>query len=510
MTPVFLKKIVAMVSRKKDPESEKKNLLKQVKKDITQSKFSKFYKIRAEELEPVLGHFFYDMYKTIATAQIFLQNTAKSTLLKQIVIETFMDKDLLDMEARLSPAAIEEQAKTMSPHDLSRHIKQELAVFVAAFDAVRMSAVDQCYNLILIFINFVTFNYFLLLKKFDPNLPEHNFSYQPKFVHIKAASIIENIKDFLEIAYTVDPDQDWKLVRKVLKAYKGDVEVLNFDQWNKLLLRLQEVQKTSIMVLIVRHVDKDPIWQSKPNVPHEHIVQPYLETLRLEAEQCIDEIVNAQRNARIEAVAKTIFGSTQVTRLSYYTDQENEIYLKKNLGGFTHIAELNYLKAFILDYYKKDIRETCELFLIRGQWKSLDLVKQMSDGFHEVMDISEKLLGFDEALANKGTHGSRLRIALLKGERDKNQTKIIGSILNVVNEEARRIMVATTKSLVVVAKHLKNILDDYQKTPHSLLVNWQELESASDTPIEQQIVTCYKKIYNFVQMMQLFMNPSEE
>ncbi|MDR3170244.1 MAG: DUF5312 family protein [Treponema sp.] len=511
MVPVFFDQIVSLFSKnKEDPELEKKRLLKHLRRDLSQSKFNKFYKLRSEELEPAAAKFFYDMYKIVSSAQLFMQNSTQSTLLKETTIEAFMEKELLEAKERLSPQVIEERAKTVAPQELSRQVKKELATFVAAFDAGHIDAIDQAYNLILIFIHFVSFNFYALLKKFDPKLTEHNFNYQPQFTHIKAASVIENLKDFLEIAYPVETDQDWQTVRKVLRAYKGDVEVLNFDQWRKLLNHLQEVQKTSILVLIVRHVGKDPIWQSKPNIPSEHIAETYLETMRFEVEESIDKIVNAQRNAKIAAIAKTIFGVVNITRLTYYTERENEIYIKKNLGGFTYIAPMNYLKAFMLDYYKKDIRELCELFLIRGQWTTRDVSKQMSDKFYEIMEFSERLMSFDGALGNDGLHGSRLRIAMLKSDRDKSQLKLITGILNVINEEARRILIEVTKSLVVVGKYLKTILDDCQKNPHTLLINWQELESVSDTPIDQQLVNAYKNIYNFVQMMQLFMKPSGE
>jgi hypothetical protein len=79
-----------------------------------------------------------------------------------------------------------------------------------------------------------------------------------------------------------------------------------------------------------------------------------------------------------------------------------------------------------------------------------------------------------------------------------------------VNEEALGLINQSAQLLIVVGKNLKNLLDDYQKPSHELVMNWKELEGVSEVPIDQRIAGAYKKIYYFIQMMQFFAKPAEE
>jgi hypothetical protein len=506
----FLDSIFSLFSRGADPDTEKKKQLKQIVRDLTQNRFARFYRVKTEEVEPALGKFFFDTYKIVSPAQVFMQNAAKSAQLKQMVIDSFLDKKILEVQSKLTADTVMERAKTVPPKDLARQVREELAALVGAFDNARINAIDGCYNTILAFIQFVGFDFYFLLKKFDANMTERNFSRLPRLEPIRAEYVAEDIKDFLEISAAVDPVQDWKTVFKVLKIYKGDMDVINPDHWTKLLLLLQNIRKSSILELMIRHLEKNPGWQSVPRVPAEHIVESYIESKKGEVEGTLRKIQDDKRNAQIDQLAKAVFGSAEVTRLKYYTDKNNEIYVKKDLGGFVHIAALNYLKAFLLDYFKKDIRELCDLLLIRGQWTSNVLSQQLSEGFHAIMAISEQILTFDEALADNGENGSRLKAAIVKADRDKSQAKYIRIIFKSVNEEAQEMINKAAQALIIIGKNFKNVLEDYSKNPHDLVINWKELESFSEQPLVQRITGVYKKIYYFVQMMQFFARSPEE
>jgi hypothetical protein len=499
----FLDKIFALFTGAGDPAVGKKRLLKQVSKNLNANKYGKFYKVKTGQAEPALAKFFFDMYRIIASAQVFMQNAGKSGQLKQVVIETFLDEGLLEKERQLSEESIAERARKTPPKELSRQLRDELAAFSNAFDSTLIGAVDGCYNLILAFTQFVSFDYFFLLKKFDPSLKERSFNRTPKFGSIRGDQVTDLLKDFLEIAAAVDPDQDWRSALKALKTYKGDMDVVVFDQWSRLLIQLRDIKRSQILELMIRHIDNDPVWQIKPKIPGEHIVDSYLEALRTGIEGTIDRIVNAKRNAQINELVKNVFAGVSTNRLKHYNENNSNLYTKKNFAGFIHLIALNYLKAFLLDYFKKDIRELCDLFLIRGQWSSNVLSQQLSDGFHEIIAVSEQLTTFDEALADNGSNGSRLKAAIVKVDRDRGQAKYIRLILTTVNEEAEAMIKKAAQALISVGRNFKGLLDDYHKMPHELIVNWKELELSSEIPLTQRITASYKKIYYFVQILQL-------
>lgn len=502
MSLAIVERILTFFSGSGDPEAEKRKILKQIGRDLSKHKY-KFYKPRGDEVLPLFAKLFYDTYKIVAPSQVFLQNAEKSAQLKQLVIDSFLDKRMLDLQERLSDDSIKERAKTTNTRDLSQQLKDDLISFFAGFDSSRSRSIDECYNLILSFTQFVNFDYFFLLKKFDSNLTERNFTYHPKFEAIRADYVSEDIKDFLEVLYGLDADHDWKAAFAVLKLYKG-VDMVAPDQWPRLLSLLRDVKRSGVLELMVRHIDKAPDWQPKVRHNDERVLEPYLQKLKTQTEVAIQKILQEKRNAKIEELAVAVFGTSAVSRLKNYTDRANMVFAKKMLGGYTHVQGLNYLKAFLLDFFKKDIRELCDLFLVRGQWSTNLLSQQLSEGFHDLMGISERLLAFDDALADDGDLGSRLRTAMAKADRDKEQVKYLRVLLKGINDDAQKMVNTAAQACIAVGKNLKNVLEDYQKTPHELIINWKEIEFASEVPIDQRIAVVYKKIYYFVQLMQFF------
>jgi hypothetical protein len=505
----FLDSILSLFSGGNDLEAGKKRLLKQLVKDLGKNKYAKFYKTKEEEVTPVFAKFFYEVYKVVSPAQVFLQNAMKSAQLKNVTIESFMDEKLKKLQERISLESIAERSQTTATKDLAKQLKSELASFVGGIDSPVIKAVDDCYNLIIVFHQFVSFDYYFLLKKFDANMADRNFSYQQRLETIRSEYVNDDIKDFLEVLLAVNTDQDWKTALNVMKNYKGDIDVVNLNQWTKLMALLREVKRSRIFELMARHISKDPFWEGSPKLPNEHIIDEFLQKKKNETESAINKIQNDKRSSQIDQLAKSVFGTSDVERMKYYTDKNNEIFLKKGLDSFLFVQGMHYLKAFLLDYFKKEVRELCDLFLIRGQWSSVVLSQQMSESFHMIMEISERILTFDETFSESGTNGSRLKASLVKSDRDKGQAKYIRIIMKTANDEAQEMINKTAQGLIVIGKNFKNLLDDYPKNPKELVLNWKELEATIEDPLPQKLTAVYKRMYYFVQLMQFFAGSSD-
>ncbi|MDR2553577.1 MAG: DUF5312 family protein [Treponema sp.] len=506
----LLEIIAKLFSGDNDPRNLAKKRMRQVSKALSQNKYSKFFKVKSEELEPPAAKFFYDLYKVVSPAQIFLQNAAKSEQLKQITLDAFLDNSLRALQDQLDAAAIQEKAASASIKNLAETVKRDLAAFMAAFDSVRIYAVNSCYNTIITLSRFVNFDFFFLLKKFDSKITERNFNYQPRFQPVKAAELKEALQDFMELSAVVEMDRDWKTALGVLKAYKAGIDVMEPDQWFKTVRILKDVGRSRILEQIIQQVMKDPVWQSVSTSPNERLAETFLEAKRAEIESILGKIQNDKRSAQIDQLAQTVFGSADVNRLNNYTPQAGEILVKKNFEGFTKAAGLSYLKAFLLDFFKKEVRELCDLFLVRGQWISTSLSQPMSNAFHEIMELQDKINALDDALGEKGEHGARIKQTLPKVDRDKGQGKYIRIILNTVNGNAQRMINTAMANCVIIGKHFKSLLEDIPKTPPGIIMNWRELENVSEEPLAKRITRDYKRMYYFVQLMQFFASPAEE
>lgn len=499
----FLSRILSTFLGGDDPDREKKRLLKNLSKELKKRK-SKLYKPRNEEAGAGIAKFFFDIYRVVAPAQALLQNASESGGLKSIVIDSFLNDEQRELRERFSEDSIRERSKNTDTKLLAEELRQTMIRFFGSFDSKKVKEINGLYNQLLLLLQFVQFDYFMVLKKFDSALMEGDQAYKPKFDPISAEYIIDDLKDFLEVAIPLDPSADWDKVLDVLQMYRG-VEAIARPAWKKTMQSIKEMRDSELLIMIVQHVEKDPYWKPMVRIPNEKIVESHLNALKTSTEGTMQKILTERKNLKVDQLCKQVFGTTSVVRAKNYTEQANAMYAKRMLAGYTHAAAFNYMKAFLLDYFKKDIREVVrDLLLVRGKWSSNITSQQLSDGFHQVMEAADKAVQFDDSLAEDGERGSKLKKSLGRVvERDKNSIRFIREGLKQVNTEAQAMINDAANGLIIIAKHLKALLEDHKKTNPELLLNWKEIEAAGEEPIDQRIVAIYKRIHAFVQLMQM-------
>jgi hypothetical protein len=486
-----------------DPDAEKKRQLKLLAKIISKSKY-KWYKPGTEEATASMAKFFYDVYKIVGAAQVILANAADSLVLKNLLVElSFSDKQA-KVKDSLSEESIKERAKGTSPKELAVQVKNEVASFMGEFDNEKVKKVDTLYSQLVMMAGFVSFDYFFMLKKFDSSLPERTFSYSPKFDVIRAEYVLEDLKDFGTVLYTLPLDADWPKIFAVVKTYR-EVEPVAIAQWNKLMNALSELRKSGYVEQVIQHIGKDPSYVVRAEPVNSKIVDNYLIKMRTQTEMVVQSIQQENKTGKAAELLKQIFGTESIVRLKNYAEKPNAAFEKKMLGGFLYVEELNYMKAFLIDYFKRDIRALTDLFLVRGKWSIPAASTGYSGSFHELLELSDRITEFDDSLADDEELGSKLRGMLSRAERDKEVVKQLRTQLKDINDAALGFLTSGTQHLIIIARSLKSILEDYEKSQHELITNWKEIEMNSDRPIKEWVVAVYKQIYAFVMLMQLFL-----
>jgi hypothetical protein len=490
-----------------DTEAEKKKLLRGIAKDLSRSRY-KFYRPKGQEALPGMAKFFYEVYKIAAPAQVLLGNAASSGALRSFVIESYLAPEQRELSEHLTEAYIVERAKTLSIAQVQEEIKRDLTSFFVVFDGEMSKQIDDAYATLLALVNFVNFDYYFLLKKFDSSIPERSFAYKPKFDAINGEYVVDDLQDFLEVFVPLDFDNDWPRIFGALKEYRK-VDVVSVDAWGKFSSAASELRKSEVLDQIVRHLKGDPYWIGKPRVPNERIVEPFLQKLKTQIETIIQKILQERRNSKIDEIANQIFGTTVVLRMKNYTEKANVVFAKKMLGGYTQAQAMNYLKAYLMDYFKKDIRELVDLLIIRGQWTANLQSQQLSDCYHAILEVSDRILQFDEELGDDGEVGNRIRMALAKADRDKEALKYLRGSLKETNDKATAMVSRAAMNLIGIGRQIKALIEDLSKPHHEILINWKEVENQSSRPLKGWLVDTYKKIYYVVQLLQFFVKNEE-
>ena len=507
--PGVINKVFSFISGDNEDGTDKDVLLRQIAREISQNKYAKFYRVKQSEVDPALGQYFYNLYRSIYPLQVFLSDPVMEAKIKRVTLESFLDKNTLAIIKRLTPEAIAERKKNAGA-ELSKQLEADLSSLIGGFDSPRINTADKCYNLIASMKSFVFFDFYSLLGKFDPDIKKGDFLSVPKLAAVEGEIIMPDIADFMSILPPFSPGDDWKIVFEILKYCKGGTDIIPLAQWNAILLSINDIKQSNILDLIGKLVNNNPIWESKSVIPDETLSGSWLEEKRGEVRGIINEINGNQRDAQINALEKEIFGLVETVRLHFYTREKGRVLEDKELESYTYAPALNHLLVFIQDFISKELHELCDILLIRGQWTNNSSSRQMSDGFHDVMEIEGEIKNLDETLDDDGNDGTRLRAALLRVDRDKTQARYIKSIISGVNEEALNMINRATPSLIVVGKHLKLLMEDCEKKPFELIMNWKELAQFSKVLLSQRITAAYKKINYFVQLMALETHPLEE
>ena len=500
--PGFLERLLALFASD-DPDRQKQRQLRDVAAELRRNRW-RFYNPAKSTVEPGMARFFWEIYKTLAAAQVLVKGAEVSGALKMTLVDASLSEEQVLLKERLSEKSIDERARKGSdPAALETEVKRDVKSLLEGIDTDWMNDLDALFNRLLVLLDLIGFDYFFLLKKFDPGMPERDFSYTPRFGSVEAASVLGELQDFQEILPNVDPNADWDRLIGILKEHRG-IDVVSREALRKSIQLIYDVQKSGVMPLMVRHTLGNPSWKSMVRTHRERIVEPYLSKIKAEAETTVKKVAHGRHTEKMEELARAVFGSGAVAKLSNYSESSNPEYAQKMLGGFLYVAALNYLRAFLLEFLPKSIREVVDLLIIKGKWATSQHSQQMSEAFHQLLTVAEKIGRFDADLSEDGELGRRLKTIALRTERDRKAIVQLRMALQQVNEEAHTMIGDCIQHFVAVARVLKLAHEDIGKPNPAFLMNWKELKPAGDRDLRVVVAAVYKKIYNFVQLMQMY------
>jgi hypothetical protein len=502
--PGFFQRLLSLLFGTDDQEREKRRQLKRLASELGNHKY-RFFKPRTGEVLPGLGKFFWEIYRVTGPAQTLLQGADNSNALKTILIESYHTEEQRKLHARLAESAIRETAAAMPAKELVAAVKNDMSRYLAGFDSDMVTKINRTFDIIRQLVDFVRFDYFFLLRKFDSTFVEGTFTHPPRLEPTNGEYLSDDIKDFLEVLLPMDFEADWDAAIRVLGQYKG-VEVVDRAPWKKLLANLRGVAASGALTTIVRLIDEDPFYKPTVRREQKHIVESYLNVLKTQTEALMQKLLREMRSTRLQELAAAVFGAGPVERTKNYTESANAVFSRRMLSGYTHAQAVNYLTAFLVDYFSAQVKPlVTELLIVRGQWSDPAISRELSDAVYAVLAAADELVAFDEALADDGELGSRVRRAAGPVKQlDPTSTRLLRQALHDINERAMNLVKDAASNLVEVAKVVKLLIDDRSKTKPDLMLNWKELEAHAENPLTTELVAVYRKIFSFLQLLHMF------
>ncbi len=489
-----------------DPERDKQKLLKNIENIL--KKKPRYFKVSTLQAQPGLAKFFFDIYTVVAPTALLLQNVMKSDQLKAIAIESFLTDDLKKSITRLQPEELERlQREKNNMKAIQEQLKADVneVLNVLSASAVSMQ-INILYSYVLLFSEFVMFDYYAILRSCDPDMPEHRPDYRPNFRPTQVSQIVEMLDEFLYEATAVIGYNEWDNVFKVLAAYRNS-DVIPANLWAKTLQATKEMVNSELLEQIIRLVKEDPYYEVRVQMSVTDIVKPYVANMRKQLDRQITIIESAERNKASTKILVEIFNTTELSSyLRYYSADRNQVFLDKALPGFEYCDMLNTVVVFNHEYLTKDIKNIVDLLILKGKWSQNIHYKDFSDAFQSLLSSTENILAFDETLADESSVMMRVRTLMRSSETDKFARNTLTGLLGEINDDAHDLVAVIANHYMTLGRYLKIYIDDYKlQVKSEVIINWKEIEKSTDRqPFSRFLADTYKKVYYLVQMLQQY------
>lgn len=504
----FIQSLISRFFETTDPAAIQKRRLKAIAKNLSKSRF-KFYKANSGEALPALAKFFYNIYKAIASSQTMLRAMQNENAVKDMIIEFFMTERQKKLGELLREESIREKASKIPIKRLAPQAKEALEQFCAEFDGERIGAIEALYKQYQLFRDFCLYDYYFLLKKFNSSLHENDFSSTPQFDKINADYIAEDLKDFLAVAWAMPLDADWTLLMKMFKETR-DREPISPNILKRIITQLTAVRSSKTFEMMIQLITKKPEYVPVVKSPKGVIAEPFIEKFRNDVLDTLHQLEAAEKGSKVNDLATQVFGSDASGYMKNYSVEMSNTLEGKGLDAYEYAEPLNFLKGFLIEFVKKDIRQYCDLVLIRGQWSAQPVSQATSDAYNDLLAVSDTITTFDANLAEDGSIGIKIKTLLPRTVKENDARNIINRLVGDANDLAKEYIVESTRNLVTIGKTIKMLIDDEGKKKPEMIANWPELEKNSDRPPNEIGTEVYKKIYLFAQLMQVCMNNDAE
>ena len=504
----FFQNLFASLFKTSNPDADKKRKLKNIAKAFSKSKFHVFYKPNSMEVLSPFAKMLYDFYKATSQAQLYFRNIQNPNQHKQRLITYSLSEHQAELLEHFDENKILEMSKQIPINKLKSTIEQELMQFKAEFEGERANKVENLYKAFCLFRDFCTFDYYVVLRKFNGAFREFSFESSPNFDKIAGDYISDNLKDFIAVAFPVTDDTIvWTDLFEYFQKTNGK-DLVNPGNWKKIIARIRSIQATRTFDMMIQMISQDPSYASDFNTNVESLLDPYVETLTNETLALLNKISEQQKSSKANDICLQIFGTAVPQSLMYYVPSFNDGMIKKNLDQILYAEPLNYLKAFLVEYLKRDIREFYDVVVIRGQWDS-SISAPMSNAYQELLTVSDSITSFDESFSEEGSLGIKIKTLLPKTGHDNSAISIINRTIGDANDAAKGFILTSTQNFVTIGKTIKQLIEDYSLSKPVLVQNWKELEKYIEQPMKEFSVGIYKKIYLFVQLMQQYLTQTE-
>ncbi|ACH93301.1 uncharacterized conserved protein [Borrelia duttonii Ly] len=471
--------LVAIFNRERTPEQVKQRRLKEVKKSL--SKSSNFFSVSKIQALPQFAKFIYNLYKVFFPLKLFVQRYRNSNEIIHFVVEKYLNSTQKQALEHIYSFSANEIVNFTS--DMLKNLDTNLNYLLKSITQEQVRLIDETCGALDIFFDLASYQYYILIKHFDSLFPEDDFIYKPRFSAVSCGVILDDIKDYLECIYSIKDISIWRNLYDILLKIYGDED--NFPMkpnvWLKMVTSIIEINKNKEILYLVRYVSGDPNYLPISGLKKTK-AKAFFNYL---SKHVSNEMLKAeilQKNSKSKILAEKLFPGVTLLTLDNYNEHMNMKITSKitNTTGYVYADILGYLKTHAVNLVKKDLNDIVNILIIKGQWKDMEISRDVSNDIHDLVNIYSNLIDFDNSLGEQGNYGNRINALLHRVYvgGDKSSEKLLLNIIVDVNKKALILLNDYYSKIYSLKQLLSGCLEDYFKpsSEKELIYNWKELD----------------------------------
>ncbi len=488
----------------------RKRAIRILKKELSSARMDLF-KIKQDIILTPIAKTLFEIYKYTYPLKQFITMDKKSKRFPPSFEEGFIlcfhQPEALEVYKKLNEEYIKKLVTKHGVQKTANHVNKQLIEYFDYFDGETIHKINNIFSNFLYFARFTHFDFFPILREFDPKLEEANFIRKPSFSPAEGTFLRNDLYKLHKALYTFDADE------KLDQAFKIFTDIKNFEpisksNYNKLKNLIAGLQKNDYISLIIRAIDKSlaPVQIERPSTFDAFGFYSFKKKGDVQA--ILNTIKKTMKEQSVSSIVSQLFEGAAVTRVKNYTDLKNDQLQNLGLPVFSYVKPLNYAKAFITDKYKAYISKVINELIISGIFINKGILNDLSNSYYALNSHLHNITAFDNDLDSEGTSGKIIKRLLHSVKREKSARKILEKTINNVNLKAKVIIDEKVVNIKEMAYCLKNIMEDYKLKTPKIISNIKKIRTGSNKQFIEELVKTYKDIYLFLKLISNYVSIS--
>lgn len=473
--------------------------LRQIEKHLV----TKGYRyLKRGQVQPAFASVVYSAYEQTATSRTVFNKFSNPETLSYATLLAIVPDHIRSLLLRVEPNQIRETSDSTSYSELHTEIKNILITLKSHFTNEALTKLNNAYAQIVSFRYFCMYDYYLLLKQFNGELQENDFSKVPKFSSASAFSTSYLIAD-METAFRYFMNSpDWTVINRFFKSIE-DETVITQDDYDVMFQKISHLEKDQVLLSMCRLINRNSSYEINNATPPLGKMESVINKIFKDANSTVKEIFEAQKKQQIRSITVRLFDEETQTTLEYYSPKMSEELTQKHLGKYMYAEPVGYLSAYLSQNIATQFKKFTDTITIKGKSNQPAFMKDFFQLSVELEQVTELIAQLDLTAAPTSATGYRIIQAMRRtGDEHIDMTHIMRDIEE-INNSAGIVLRKTRAILPGFSDLLKKLAED-SENKNEIISNWKEFDSINSLSTTEYLADLAQKTECMRELLEIF------